>query len=58
VNAIAVAFDGSNVCMMSKSIKESRDGSSVRKDLVPFIKFAVSGDNDGAAFIPLVDDFI
>jgi len=59
MNAVAIAFNGSDVGVMSKAVKESGDGSSVRKDLVPVVKFAVGGDDDdGTALVPSIDDFV
>ena len=56
--AVAIALNGGDISMMSKSVKKSADRSSVRKDLIPLSENAIRGNNNGTQFIASVNDFI
>jgi len=58
MNAIAVTFNNGDIGVMSEAVKESSDGSSVWKDLIPFLERSIGSDDNGAAFISSIDDFV
>jgi len=44
--------------MMGEAIEQSGDACGVRKDLIPFFKIPIRGDNHRASFVAAIDDFV
>ena len=57
-DAIAFSLDDGHVGMVQQTVQQSGDAGGVGKDLVPFFKGSIGGDDQRLAFVAAVDDFI
>src|SRR5271157_4556763 len=55
--AVGIAFDQGDVGMMGEAVQQGGDAGGVGEDGVPFLEGLVGGQEDGIAFIAVVDDF-
>ena len=53
-----MAFNGSDIGVMGEAVKQGGDGGGVGEDGVPVFEGAVGGQQQGAALVAAVDDFI
>src|SRR6516162_9784663 len=57
-DAIAVSLDDGYVGVVQQTVQQSGDAGSVWKDLVPFFKGSVRGDDQRLALVSAVDHFV
>jgi hypothetical protein len=56
-HAIGIAFEQGDVGVMGEAVEESGDAGGVGEDGVPFLKAFIGSQDDGIAFVTVVDDF-
>ena len=55
-DAVRSALQDGDVGMMSEAVEERSDGSGVGEDGVPVLEALIGGQQDGIAFVTVVDD--
>ena len=57
-DAITLSLDEGDVSVMSETVEQSGDTSSVREDAIPVFEGAIGGDEQRGTFVAAVDDFV
>ena len=58
MDAIALTFQDGDLGVVCEPVQQRCNAGGIRKDFVPFGETAIGGDDDRAALITAVDDFV